>query len=83
MSELEDITSLLVEIRDTQKQALEQQALHLALAREQLDRARTQVEESLAVQREAVARQKAAMRIALPLILFCIAAIVYLIWRYL
>ena len=82
MSELDDIKGILNEMRDNQKLALEQQATQVAMAREQLDRAKTQIEESLALQRDAVARQRTIGRIALPAILLCIGLIGYLIVRY-
>lgn len=81
MSESEDIRALLVEIRDNQKEALRQQAAELSIAQEQLDRARRQVDESLRLQREAIARQKTAMRVAFPGVALCIAAIIYLAVR--
>jgi len=66
---------LLREIRDT---------LHAqrALAEELLARSRAQVEESIALQRTALARQKQVTWIAVPGILACIAAIAYLVLRY-
>ena len=83
MSELDEIRSILVEMRDDQRSSLEKQDEHIALAQQQLDRARTQVEESLDLQREAMAKQKTIIRIALPGVLACIALIIYLIVRYL
>jgi hypothetical protein len=75
------ITSLLGEIRDNQRQALEQQRAHLEIGH--FDQAKAQIAESLKLQREAVARTRTVIRVALPALLFCIAAIVYLWWRYL
>jgi hypothetical protein len=77
------ITSLLGEIRDNQRQALEQHRAHLEIARSHFDQAKAQIAESLKLQREAVARTRTVIRVALPALLFCIAAIVYLWWRYL
>lgn len=82
MSDLVDISALLVEIRNNQKRALEQQATQIEIAREQLERVRRQVDESLGLQREAIAKQRTVMRIAIPGIALCIAAILYLIVRY-
>lgn len=82
MSELDEIKSILVEIRNGQKKSIEEQEKQVALAREQLNRARTQVDESLALQRESVAKQKLIIRVALPAIGLCIVAIIYLIGRY-
>jgi len=77
-----EIRDLLVEIRDNQQRALEQQAAQLAVAREQLERARVQVAESIDLQRQAIARVKRISAIAIPGILACIAAIAYLVFRY-
>ena len=76
------IASLLGEIRDNQRQALEQQRAQLQIAQSHFEQAKAQIAESLKLQREAVGRTRTAMRIALPAILLCIAAIVYLMWRY-
>jgi hypothetical protein len=64
----ERIVTLLTEIRDNQ--------------REMLERQRTQIEESLKLQREAVNRTRTIARLAIPAILVCIAAIAYLVVRY-
>jgi hypothetical protein len=77
------ITSLLGEIRDNQRQALDQQRAHLEVARNHFEQAKAQIAESLKLQQEAVRRQRTLSRIALPALLFCIAAVVYLWWRYL
>lgn len=82
MSELEGVREILVEIRDNQRKSLDIQEKHVALAREQLDRARNQVEESLALQREAIAKQQLVMRMGLPAIALCILLIAYLVVRY-
>lgn len=66
---------LLREIRDTLK-------AQRALVEEQLARSRQQVEESIGLQRTALARQKQITWIAVPGILACIAAIAYLVLRY-
>ena len=82
MSDLDEVKTILFDIRDNQKRALEQQEKQVALATEQLDRAKTQVEESLRLQREAIAKQRTVTRFALPGIALCMFAIVYLIVRY-
>ena len=82
MSELDEVKAILTEIRDDQKTSLEEQKKQVSLAQEQLDRARNQVEESLALQREAVSKQKIIIRVALPAIALCSLAIIYLIARY-
>ena len=83
MSEREDIVALVKEIRDNQRLALARQEEHLEVARQQLERSRSQVEESIQLQRAAVARVKGITRVALPGIALCVALILYLMIRYL
>ena len=78
-----EIHALLTEIRDTQRESLAKQEEHLTLAHEQLERSRAQVDESIGLQRQAMARFKTLSFIALPAILLCIALIVWLIARFL
>ena len=78
-----EIRDLLIEIRDNQRLSLQRQEEHLAIAREQIERSRNQVEQSIALQRQAIERVKRISRIAIPGITFCIALIAYLMVRYL
>lgn len=82
MSELEDIKQLLTEIRDNQQHTIAKQEEHIALTQQHLDRAKSQVEESIGLQREAIDKQRTITRIAIPGILACTLAIVYLVVRY-
>jgi hypothetical protein len=83
MTDDADIKSLLTEIRDTQRLALQRQEEQLELAREQLERARGQVAESIDLQKQAMARFKTVSRIAIPGIILCVVLIIYLMVRYL
>ena len=58
MSRDDEIKTLLVEIRDNQRRSLERQEEHLAIAREQVERANRQVTESIELQKVAIARAK-------------------------
>ena len=78
----DEIKQLLTDIRDNQKLALKRQEEHLELTRMQVDRAGSQVKESIALQKEAMDRFKRVGRIIFPLILLCIGLIAYLIVRY-
>ena len=78
----DEIKQLLTDIRDNQKLALKRQEEHLELTRMQVDRAGSQVKESIALQKEAMDRFKRVGRIVFPLILLCIGLIAYLIVRY-
>ncbi len=82
MTEQSDINALLTEIRDNQREALKLQREQLAIAEAQLERSRTQVSESIELQRQAVNRFKTVSRIAVPGIALCIGMIVYLLVRY-
>jgi hypothetical protein len=72
----------LQDIRDGQREIIAILAAQRALAEEQLQKSRASVEESIRLQREALKRQRSIMLIAVPGILACIAAIVYLVLRY-
>ena len=76
------IAILLGEIRDNQRLALEQQRAQLTIAQTHLEQAKTQIAESLQLQREAVSRTRIVTRVGLPAILLCIAAIVYIMLPY-
>jgi hypothetical protein len=77
------IASLLGEIRDNQRQALEQQRAQIAIAHNHFEQAKAQIAESLKLQRAAISRQKVALWIALPAIVLCIAAIIWIASPYL
>lgn len=83
MSSDEEIKQLLVEIRDNQRLGLQRQEQQLEIAREQLERARNQVTESIELQKQAVNRFKTVSRIAIPGIVLCVVLIIYLMVRYL
>ena len=76
------LVTLLAEIRDNQREMLEHQRAQLELAQRHLEQGKAQIEESLKLQREAVERTRTIARLAIPGILLCIAAIVYLVLRY-
>lgn len=80
---LSEIKGLLGEIRDDQRLSLERQEEQLKLAREQIERSRKQIEESVDLQRKAMEKAKQASRIALPVLAFLIALVLYIVVRYL
>ena len=79
----ERVVSLLTEIRDNQREMLERQRAQLETAQAHVEQAKIQVAESLKLQREALSRQRTVTRVAIPGIVACIAAILYLVLRYL
>ncbi len=78
----QQILDTLREIRDDQRELLTLMQANKALAEEQMRQSQQRVEESVGLQRLALQRQRSVTRIALPAILVCIAAIVYLVLRY-
>jgi len=82
MNENEQMNSLLRRIEENQRKALEAQEKHLALAQAQLDRSNQTIQESIELQRTAVARQKQALWVVLPLVGVLVLLLVYLLVRY-
>lgn len=82
MTDLEEALSLLRKIEQNQTKALEVQAEHLALVQAQMERTEARVQESIALQRVANARQARAVNVALPVVLVALAYVGYLVIRY-
>ncbi len=78
----QQILETLREICDGQRELLAVMQANKALAEEQMRQSQLRVEESVSLQRIALQRQGAITRIAVPAILVCIAAIVYLVLRH-
>ena len=78
----ERILKTLEEIRDGQREMIALLAAQRAATEEQIARSRTTVEASIALQKEALNRQRTLTRIAIPGIVACVAAILYLVLRY-
>lgn len=83
MSIEQEVKEILLEIRDNQRESLRRQQEHLDIARQQLERAKRQIDESIRLQKEAMARARAVGRVVLPVLILCVGLIVYLIVRYL
>lgn len=73
---------LLREIRDGQLKIIELMSAQQALAEEQMKRSRASIDESVGLQKLALQRQRTITLFAVPAIMVCIAAIVFLILRY-
>ena len=82
MSENNQIVSLLTQIEENQRKALETHEKHLALAQAQLDRSNRTIQESIELQRSSVARQTQAIRIILPLVGVLLVLLGYLLFKY-
>lgn len=78
MNTNEELKQILIEIRNNQQKALQQQQEHLDIAKKQLERSNNQVSESIDLQKQAMARFKLISMIAIPIILLCIGLIIYL-----
>ncbi len=81
-NETPEILATLRDIRDGQRELLDQIKAQRALAEEQMRQSRERVEESMGLQREALRRQRTITVVALPALLVCIAAIAWLVLRY-
>ena len=83
MEQHDQIIELLKRIEQNQQQALQTQEKHLALAQAQLDRSNTTIQESIELQRVSVARQAQVRNIVLPLIVFLLLLLGFLMikWR--
>ncbi len=78
----QQVLETLREIRDGQRELLALMQANKALAEEQMRQSQQRVEESVGLQRIALQRQGTITRVAVPAILVCIAAIVYLVLRH-
>jgi hypothetical protein len=83
VSEVDETISLLREIRDNQREMIALAAAQRAALEEQLARSRESVAESIGLQRTALSRARMVSLVAIPGILACVAAIIYLVVRYL
>lgn len=82
LSDKEKLRDLLVQIRDNQRLSLKRQEEHLEIAKQQVERSRGQVQESIELQRLAIDKVRKISRIAIPGIAICIILIIYLLFKY-
>jgi len=78
----QQILETLREIREGQREALKIMTAQRNLVEEQIQMSRKTIEESVGLQRTTLQRQKVITLIAVPGILACIAAILYLVVTY-
>ena len=79
----QQILEVLREIRDGQREALRAMEEYRHLVKAQIEASQSTVQESVTLQRLALKRQRAVTLIAVPGIVACLAAIAYLVVRYL
>ena len=82
MEHEQETSALLREIRDNQVKSMELQQSLVDIARQQFERAETQVAESIDMQREAMEKTRLIGRLIVPLIAIALVLIVYLLVRY-
>ena len=82
MSSDDRTLELLGRIEENQRKALDAQQQHLQVAQAQLDRSNKTIQESIDLQRTAVARQVQITRIVLPLIGVLLVLLVYLLVKH-
>ena len=82
MSDHDRIIELLVRIEENQRKALETQERHLQIAQAQLERSNKTVQESIELQRAAVARQVQTIKFVIPLIVVLLVMLGYLLVKY-
>jgi hypothetical protein len=82
MTDQDAILETLREIRSGQREIIALLSAQQALAEEQVRRSRESIAESVGLQRLALERQRTMTVVAVPALVACVAAIVYLVWRY-
>lgn len=78
----DQILEALARIEENQRKALEAQQQHLQIAQAQLERSNKTIQESIELQRTAVARQGQVTKIVLPLVAILLALLAYMLLRY-
>ena len=81
-SEYEDALAILKRMEQNQLKALEMQVEQVAIVRAQMERAEARVQESMALQKQAVSRQAKVFTIVLPIILVVMLYVSYLLFKH-
>jgi hypothetical protein len=81
-TEIIEIIETLKRIEQNQERALQTQEKHLSLAQAQLERTNERVNESIELQRISVTRQAQIRNVALPVLAFVLALLVYLLFKW-
>ena len=82
MSENDQIVALLTRIEENQHKALELHQRHLGLAQAHLDRSNQTIQESLELQRTAVARQSQVTKFVTPVVAVLLLLLGYLLVKW-
>jgi len=82
MSEYEEAFVVLRRMEQNQLKSIETQAEQLALVKAQMERTEVRVQESIALQKVAVAGQRRALNIALPVTLAALVYVGYVLFKH-
>lgn len=82
MAEHEEALNLLRQIERNQQRGLELQAEQVAMVRDQMARTEARVQESIALQKVAVAKQSKALNVLMPIIVVALLYVGYLMFRH-
>jgi hypothetical protein len=82
MAEYEEALNLLRQIERNQQRGLELQAEQVAMVRDQMARTEARVQESIALQKVAVAKQSKALNVLMPIIVVALVYVGYLMFRH-
>ena len=82
MSEYEEAFVVLRRMEQNQLKSIEMQAEQLALVKAQMERTEVRVQESIALQKFAVAGQRRALNIALPVTLAALVYVGYVLFKH-
>lgn len=82
MTNQDEALGLLRQIEQNQQRGLAMQAEQIAMVREQMARTEARVQESIALQKTAVAKQSKALNVLMPIIVVAIAYVGYLMFRH-
>jgi len=78
----QEMLDTLREIREGQREIIRLLAIHNSLTEEQVKRSKETLTESVGLQKLAFQRQRTVTLIAIPGILACLAALLYLVLKY-
>ena len=82
MTNQDEALGLLRQIEQNQQRGLAMQAEQIAMVREQMARTEARVQESIALQKVAVAKQSKALNVLMPIIVVALLYVGYLMFRH-
>lgn len=82
MSDYDEALAILKRMEQNQTRSIEMQVEQLALVKDQMARTEATVQQSIALQKQAVAKQTKALNLVLPILLGALLYVAYLIFRH-